>query len=233
MGTYTSNRERGYMIENKITTQGGFVSLVDHMGSPLSVVNSARVSMGKRSEEMSEKDWKLIEYLWTHKHTSPFRHVQFQFHIKAPIFILRQWMKHQVGCAWNEISGRYVEFEGEVWQPSEWRESSEKVKQGSGGAMPDHAALSVELLYQRASAANFCVYRELLAMGVAKEQARAVLPLSLMSECFWSCSLHALIHFLQLRLDNHAQAEMRYYAAAVRDSIKSIEGMERLLEVVL
>ena len=70
-------------------------------------------------------------------------------------------------------------------------------------------------------------------MGVAKEQARAVLPLSLMSECFWSCSLHALIHFLQLRLDNHAQAEMRYYAAAVRDSIKSIEGMDRMLELVL
>ena len=89
------------MIYERIATQTGSVQLVDVMGSPLSVVNSARVSMGKQADDMSEADWRLIDYLWSHEHTSPFRHVQFQFHVKAPVFVLRQWMKHQVGCAWN------------------------------------------------------------------------------------------------------------------------------------
>jgi len=89
----------------------GFIDVVDVMGSDLSVVNAARVSFGKRKDEMTPGDSKLIRYLWTHMHTSPFRHASIQFHLKAPIFVLRQWMKHQVGCAWNEISGRYVVFE--------------------------------------------------------------------------------------------------------------------------
>ena len=95
----------------------GFIDVVDVMGSDLSVVNAARVSFGKRKEEMTPGDSKLIRYLWTHMHTSPFRHASIQFHLKAPIFVLRQWMKHQVGCAWNEISGRYVVFEPDACQP--------------------------------------------------------------------------------------------------------------------
>ena len=88
----------------------GFVKLVDVMGSDKSIVNSARISFAKQVEEIGARDEKLIRYLWEHKHTSPFRHATLQFHIKAPLFVLRQWMKHQVGCAWNEVSGRYVEF---------------------------------------------------------------------------------------------------------------------------
>lgn len=107
------------MKENKINGLG-FVDLVDQMGNSLSIVNAARVSFGKRHQgELRQQDRKLIKYLWSHKHTSPFRHVTFTFHIKAPIFVLRQWQKHQVGCAWNEISGRYVKFDYEMYQPHE------------------------------------------------------------------------------------------------------------------
>lgn len=221
------------MIHERIATQSGSVQLIDVMGSPLSVVNSARVSMGKQADEMSEADWRLIDYLWSHEHTSPFRHVQFQFHIKAPVFVLRQWMKHQVGCAWNEISGRYVQFEHEAWSPDAWRAQADKIKQGSAGPMAEDDALRAQMIYDRAIEASFKAYEELLSAGVCKEQARACLPLSLMSECFWSCSLHALIHFLKLRLDHHAQAEIRAYAKAVGDSVMLVDGMPRLLSITL
>ena len=221
------------MNYKQIATQSGSVQLIDVMGSALSVVNSARVSMGKRAEEMSDKDWRLIDYLWSHEHTSPFRHVQFQFHLSAPIFVLRQWMKHQVGCAWNEISGRYVEFNNQYWSPDAWRAQSSSVKQGSAGPMADDDALRAEMIYSRAIEASHAAYEELLRAGVCKEQARAVLPVSLMSECYWTCSLHALIHFLRQRLDSHAQAEIRAYAEAVRESVEQVEGMSRLLASTL
>lgn len=221
------------MIYERIATQSGSVQLVDVMGSPLSVVNSARVSMGKQVDQMSEGDWRLIDYLWSHEHTSPFRHVQFQFHLKAPVFVLRQWMKHQVGCAWNEISGRYVQFDHEAWSPDAWRAQADKIKQGSAGPMAEDDALRAQMIYDRAIEASFKAYEELLSAGVCKEQARACLPLSLMSECFWSCSLHALIHFLKLRLDHHAQLEIRCFAEAVRESVSAVEGMPRLLSIAL
>jgi thymidylate synthase (FAD) len=221
------------MIYERIATQSGSVQLIDVMGSPLSVVNSARVSMGKQVDQMSEVDWRLIDYLWSHEHTSPFRHVQFQFHIKAPVFVLRQWMKHQVGCAWNEISGRYVQFDREAWSPDAWRAQADKIKQGSAGPMAEDDALRAQMIYDRAIEASFKAYEELLSAGVCKEQARACLPLSLMSECYWSCSLHALIHFLKLRLDHHAQVEIRAYARAVCEAVSAVEGMPRLLSLVL
>lgn len=221
------------MIYERIATQSGSVQLIDVMGSPLSVVNSARVSMGKQVDQMSEGDWRLIDYLWSHEHTSPFRHVQFQFHVKAPVFVLRQWMKHQIGCAWNEISGRYVQFDHEAWSPDAWRAQADKIKQGSAGPMAEDDALRAQMIYDRAIEASFKAYEELLSAGVCKEQARACLPLSLMSECYWSCSLHALIHFLKLRLDHHAQLEIRCFAEAVRESVSAVEGMPRLLSIAL
>jgi len=221
------------VIYERIATQSGSVQLVDVMGSPLSVVNSARVSMGKQVDQMSEADWRLIDYLWSHEHTSPFRHVQFQFHLKAPVFVLRQWMKHQVGCAWNEISGRYVQFNHEAWSPDAWRAQADKIKQGSAGPMAEDDALRAQMIYDRAIEASFKAYEELLSAGVCKEQARACLPLSLMSECYWSCSLHALVHFLKLRLDHHAQLEIRCFAEAVRESVSAVEGMPRLLSIAL
>lgn len=221
------------MISDVKAIESGSVQLVDMMGSPLSVVNSARVSMGRQVDEMSEADWRLIDYLWTHEHTSPFRHVQFQFHIKAPVFVLRQWTKHQVGCSWNEISGRYVQFDHEAWSPQAWRAQAEQIKQGSAGPISADDALRAQMIYDRAIDASFKAYEELLRVGVCKEQARACLPLSLMSECYWSCSLHALIHFLKLRLDHHAQAEIRSFAEAVRECVLGVDGMQRLLSIAL
>lgn len=222
----------GYFMHDIKTIGKGSVTLIEVMGSPLSVVNSARVSLGKTSEEMSEADWKLIQYLWKHEHTSPFRHVHFQFHIKAPIFVLRQWMKHQVGCAWNEISGRYVEFSQETWSPIEWRAGSASIKQGSAGALTEDPALLAEMFFNQAIEQSFKAYENLLKLGVCKEQARTVLPLALMSECYWTCSLHALIHFLKLRLDHHAQAEIRDYANGIRELVMEVDGMSRLLAYV-
>ena len=118
----------------RVNSGMGEVALINQMGDALSIVNAARVSFGKMAlgPDLTDNDKRLIKYLWDNKHTSPFRHVTFTFHIKAPIFVLRQWMKHQVGSNFNEISGRYVQFEPSFYQPEIWRKSIRNVKQGSG-----------------------------------------------------------------------------------------------------
>jgi len=192
----------------------GFVDLVDAMGSDLSVVNAARVSFGKRKEELDEKDAGLVRYLWRHEGTSPFRHATVQFHLRAPIFVLRQWMKHQVGCSWNEISGRYVKFEPSFYLPDNWREQHESNKQGSKGSIDDQDA--ARAVYSTCLDQQYAAYNELLELGVCKEQARMVMPLAMYSECYWTASLQAVMHFLRLRLDGHSQWEIRQFAAAVK-----------------
>ena len=219
--------------QTKIDVGTGFVMLEASMGSAVSIVNAARVSMGRKVSEITEPDRRLLRYLWEHEHTSPFRHVQLQFHIKAPVFVLRQWMKHQVGCAWNEISGRYVTFEQEAWTPDVWREQSRLVKQGSGGALEESENERAAELYASAMRNSFNAYEALLALGVAKEQARLVLPLSLMSECYWTASLQAVIHFLRLRRDGHAQAEIRAFADAVWSLVYDVDGLDFVLDVCL
>lgn len=192
----------------------GFVRLVDVMGSDLSVVNAARISFASQSEEFGERDEKLLNYLWSHKHTSPFRHATVQLHIKAPIFVFRQWQKHQVGCAWNEISGRYVEFDAEFYSPSLWRKQHKSNKQGSEGKVERQTAAT--FVYNQTLKTCLKSYNELLSMGVCKEQARLALPASLYTECYWTASLQALMHFLSLREDAHSQKEIQEYARAVR-----------------
>ena len=196
----------------------GFVSLVDCMGSDLSVVNSARVSFGKRSDAMTKRDAKLVDYLWSHEHTTPFRHAYMTFHIKAPIFVLRQWMKHQVGCSWNEMSGRYVVFDCEFYHPDVYRLQSKNNKQGSFGQISNQ--LEARLLYETAMTYAVRDYNRLIELGVCKEQARMVLPLSLYTECWWTCSLQAVMHFLKLREDEHAQLEIQEYARSVRSLVE-------------
>ena len=171
----------------------GFVRLVDVMGSDLSVVNAARISFAKQTQEFRQQDRKLIHYLWSHRHTDPFRHASIQIHLKAPLFVLRQWMKHQVGCAWNEVSGRYVRFDAQFYNPSNWREQHESNKQGSKGKIAEQEQATQ--LYQSSMQRAVDEYQALLAMGVCKEQARMVLPLSLYSECYWTTSLQAMMHF--------------------------------------
>jgi thymidylate synthase (FAD) len=138
-------------------------------------------------------------------------------------------MKHQVGCAWNEISGRYVVFEPDFYVPENWREQHESNKQGSKGAISDQKAAATS--YEAALKDQFDTYNELLAMGVCKEQARMILPVATYSECYWTTSLQAIMHFLSLRLDGHSQWETRQYAAAcyalVRERFRvSLELME-------
>lgn len=198
----------------------GFVEIVDVMGSDLSVVNSARVSFGKKTEKIRPRDERLINYLWEHNHSSPFRHATIQFHIKAPIFVLRQWMKHQVGCAWNEISGRYVEFDYEYHTPSHFRLQSKDNKQGSEGAVNPTTEKQAQEIFWDSCDSSMQAYSALLNMGVCKEQARMVLPLNLYSECYWTASLQAVMHFLKLREDSHAQWEIQEYARAIREISK-------------
>ena len=210
----------------------GFVRLIDHMGSDLSVVNAARVSFGKTKETFEDADAKLVDYLAAHEHTSPFRHTALTLHVKAPIFVFRQWMKHRIASEFNEISGRYVEFpEDEFFVPEAFRRQAKVNKQGSEGAIDEanrERAMATYLASCRGAVAH---YKELLSLGVCREQARCVLPLGLYSEVYWTVSLQAVAHFIRLRSDGHAQWEIQQYAAAVRSVVEPLYpvGLKALL----
>lgn len=186
------------------------VELIDHMGSDLSVVNAARVSFHKQHDEFDEeKDAKLIGYLAKHGHWTPFGHAFLSFRIKAPIFVARQLVKHQVGLVWNEVSRRYVDDEPEFWFPEVWRGKPVNAKQGSDGVV-NIAALN--LFPANAVELALRTYSDMLDYGVAPEQARMVLPQNMMTEWIWSGSLMAFARVCKLRLDAHAQAETREVA---------------------
>ena len=200
---------------------------IDHMGSDLSVANAARVSFGKTSEmeentwgppTLKAKDAKLINYLASHGHISPFGHCFASFHVKAPIFVARQLVKHSF-LRWNEVSRRYVDDEPEFYVPDVWRGRSADKKQGSEGEVTSKA--NVPLLNH---AALLC-YASLLADGVAPEQARMVLPQNTMTEWYWSGSLDAFARMCRLRCAHDTQAETQKVAWAI--SLK----MEELFHV--
>jgi thymidylate synthase (FAD) len=212
---------------NKLTVlDHGFVELIDTLGGDLTVVNSARVSFGKRQTTLQPADEKLINYLAKHQHWSPFRHVQLQFHCKVPEFVARQWYKHVVGIAyteqatvdhaWNEISLRYVDAsEFNVYTPQGgFRTQSANNKQASTAEVVPQ---SPELLaaYTLHAKQTLALYQKLVEAGVAKEQARGVLPLSIYTEFYWTVSLQALANFIQLRRHEGAQYEIRCYADAL------------------
>jgi thymidylate synthase (FAD) len=191
----------------------GFVRYEDHSGDDLRVVNAARVSYHKFKESWDSNDDKLIKYLWDNEHTSPFRHAHITFVIRAPIFVLRQWMKHQVGCAWNEQSARYTELRNGFFVPDTWRLQDTKNKQSSAGEIldPQKAFEVLDNVYETINKG----YDDLLSLGVCREQARILLPVGAFSECMWTASLHAIMHFLRLRTDSNAQSEIRDYANAI------------------
>jgi len=177
------------------------VDLIDHMGSDLSIVNAARVSFAKVHEEFDEKnDTRLINYLAKHNHWSPFGHASMQFHIKAPVFVARQLVKHQIGLTWNEVSRRYVDTEVEFYEPTEWRLAAENKKQGSS---------EETVKYNLAPAHRFAkqCYENMLNMGIAPEMARMVLPQSMMTEWYWSGTLYAFARVCNLRCKPDAQKE--------------------------
>lgn len=186
------------------------VQLIDSMGDDLAVVNAARVSFDKQTKEFTERDGKLIKYLAAHNHWTPFGHCFATFRIKAPIFVARQLVKHQVGLVWNEVSRRYVDTEPEFFIPSEWRERAENVKQGSGEIHPMSNMIS-EAVKEHLNRC-FKMYDGLLTAGVCPEQARMVLPLDVMTEWIWSGSLAAFARVCRLRLDSHTQKETREIA---------------------
>jgi thymidylate synthase (FAD) len=211
----------------------GFVKLVDHMGTDLSVVNAARVSYGKRKDSLDEGDGKLIRYLAEHEHTSPFRHTAMTFHVKAPIFVFRQWMKHRIASEFNEISGRYVEFaEDEFYLPAHFRQQARVNKQGSEGEIAEDKREAVAAAYLESCKGAVASYRKLLDAGVCREQARCVLPLALYSEVYWTVSLQAAAHFIRLRTDAHAQWEIQQYAHAVRTLVERLFplGLKALIQ---
>ena len=196
------------------------VDLIDHMGSDLSVVNAARVSFSKESEmvwvedaptmykeTLSDKDKKLVGYLAKHDHWSPFAHASLQFRIKAPIFVARQLVKHQIGLTWNEVSRRYVDFPPELYKPDSWRGRPKNSKQGSDGEIE----LDQTINYSMESAMESCLilYNTLLQKGVAPEQARMVLPQSMMTEWYWSGTLYAFSRVCNLRCKPDTQKETR------------------------
>jgi thymidylate synthase (FAD) len=202
------------------------VTLIDHMGSDLTVVNAARVSFNKESDWesipeagpvpnfLNESDERLINYLAKHNHWTPFAHTSLQFRIKAPIFVARQLGKHQVGLVWNEISRRYVDYEPEFYYPEYWRGKPKNKKQGSseeeidinpstgsGPAMVDD--------YEQAMQTCSWTYQQLLRKGVAPEMARMVLPQSMFTEWYWTGSLVSFARVCSLRIKLDAQEETR------------------------
>ena len=195
--------------------------LLNFFGDDLMVINAARVSFGKSKDIFDEKDAKLIKYLVEHKHTAPFRHPQLQFRIECPIFVERQLFKHQVGLSANSISGRYVDFSDNYFIFNKLRRQSKSSKQGSEGELDRQDLLDkMKGLVSEASS----LYKELCESGVAKEQARAILPLCLETQFIWTGSLLAYIHFWNLRLKPDTQAETREVATEMLGLVKNIEG---------
>ena len=232
------------------------VTYIDHMGSDLSVVNAARVSFGKKSEwekhstdiwdnetdtmtrvdytQLSDRDDKLINYLAKHKHLSPFGHAFASFHVKAPIFVARQLVKHKF-LRWNEISRRYVDEEPEFYKPEEWRGRSADKKQGSDGVVDLYAinswgdpyggrfgeATLGDIVYEETTDI-LCSYELLIKAGVAPEQARMILPQSTMTEWYWSGSLDAFAAMCKLRCASDTQYESRIVADQISDVMSEL-----------
>lgn len=201
----------------KIDIYEGFVELVDVFGDDCSIVNAARVSFGAQTQEFTDKDAKLMNYLWEHEHTSPFRMASIKFRVKAPIFVLRQWMKHVIGCSWNEVSGRYVEIKEEFFRPDIWRLQHPTSKQSSYGHVETNIELEAFDRLNESYKVCYQNYKWMLAQGICREQARVQLPLGMYSSCIWKADLQAIMHFLALRLDEHAQEEIREFAGAVKE----------------
>ena len=189
------------------------VNLIDVMGTDLSVVNAARVSFAKDSKELSEKDEKLIKYLAKHNHWSPFGHASLQFRIKAPIFVARQLVKHQVGLVWNEVSRRYVDDEPEFYIPQEWRLKADNKKQGSSDETIEYS-LGSTLEFIKTT------YQNMLKANIAPEMARMILPQNLYTEWYWSGSESGRpaappvtrVGRASCRLRHHAQARAHAHA---------------------
>ncbi|MDR0998168.1 MAG: FAD-dependent thymidylate synthase [Treponema sp.] len=201
----------------------GFVRLVDYLGGDQRVVQAARVSYGEGARAYRE-DAALIDYLLRHEHTSPFEQVILSFHVKLPVFVARQWIRHRTARV-NEISGRYSVMRNEFYVPApqDVAMQSRDNKQGrSAEVLGAEEAEAVRAVLETGQQDAYKDYSALVGQGLAKELARINLPLSLYTEWYWQIDLHNLFHFLKLRLDTHAQKEIRLYAGAIFDIAKKV-----------
>lgn len=206
----------------------GYVRLVDTMGSDLSVVNAARVSYDKEVETFGDYDKGLVKFLWKHGHSSPFRHAALSFEVYAPLMVARQWYKHAVASThlddqsgWNESSRRYVTENEEFYIPEVWRSKPENSKQGSGGPIKDSDQDWYTKMVTEYYDFGERLYSQAMSDGVAPEQARLFLPANgLYVRWRWTASLHAVLHFLELREEHTSQWEIQQYAQAVGEIVR-------------
>lgn len=200
----------------------GFIRLVDSMGGDDAIVQAARVSYGKGTKKVTQ-DRGLIRYLMRHRHTTPFEMVEFKFHCKMPIFVARQWVRHRTANI-NEYSLRYSEARDDFYIPDpkniQWQSALNK--QGRAGGIPAELQDKVIRYFEDISKQTFALYSELNEAGVARELARAILPVNLYTEWYWKNDLHNTLHFLNLRMDDHAQYEIRVYARAMATFVRDI-----------
>ena len=204
----------------------GYIEVVDKLGDDLTPVNAARVSFGTKSDTFEEKDRKLSKFLIKHKHFSPFRHQHVMMIIKAPEFVMRQWYKHVVGIettsssvtkdhAWNEISGRYIPVQ-DYYYPDKWRQQSEDNKQASAGNLDELQQKIMSEIYDEYMKQVQMTYERMVNAGMAKEQARIVLPLSQYTLVYWTASFQSIMNFIELRDEPTAQWEIQEYAKVLK-----------------
>lgn len=207
------------------------IELINSMGNDLSIVNDARASFEKTSDNLNEKDIKLINYLIKHEHTSPFRGVVFKFKVKAPLYICRQWWKHVIASnhneeqlGWNEKSFRYVAIDdsNEFYIPPTFRKQSKNNKQATIGSLEPEINEKAVALYKQQCENSYQAYASLLELGVGREQARGVLVPSVYTSWVWTVSLQALLNFIGLRLGAGAQSEIGAYAQAIVELVEPI-----------
>jgi thymidylate synthase (FAD) len=208
----------------------GFVEIVDMMGSDMRVCQAARVSTGGEASKGDKKDRGLIRYLMMNEHMTPFEKIVFEFHVKCPIFIARQWMRHRIG-SYNEASGRYKEFEWETYVPNEWRKQDEVNKQGSVGGFDEEESEKLNRLNELSLLAAKQVYETNIFTDVAREQARIVMPLAQYTEFFWTVNFRSLANFITLRSDSHAQQEIQDYANAIYKILQTVPEIKWSLEI--
>lgn len=207
-------------MENRRVLKDGFVRLIDLMGDDKAVVNAARISYGEGTKTVSE-DRQLIRYLLRNGHTSPLEMCEMKFHIRLPIDVMRQLVRHRTANI-NEYSTRYslaIDAYNETY-PNEWRSQSTNNKQGSGNYIDENKGKIFSNTEQSVIMQAKNGYNRLIRFGVAKEQARKILPLCTYTEIIWKMDLRNLLHFLKLRLDAHAQYEIRQYAIAIAEIVK-------------
>jgi thymidylate synthase (FAD) len=230
-------------IENVLSDNVGFIELVDSMGNDLTIVNAARTSFGKEKKKLTQRDIDLINYLVENKHFSPLRQIQLQFKIKAPEFVTRQFFRHVIGIEyssyqaigkdvpWNEQSQRYMEWSNEFYRPNVFRLQSKDNKQASEGELEKNHVEAYKL-YNESIDNIYCAYQQLLELGVCKEQARGLLPVSFYTQWVCTMSLQAVANFIMLRDHGHAQFEIRQYAKAMKELTETVVpfGIKALME---